>query len=682
MLGLAVIASLLLPTRYQGVAKLTLDFESNALQDSLANVSAGIDANDIRLQTQIKVMESDALDWEVIRRLRLDQRPEAAHHLLEIGPAICVSAPNQSFDSITPECRGIMLKEFHRLLQVESLPRTQVIEISYRCRSSELAAKVVNTTVEVFQETAFQSKYKSTQNASQWIAGQIEEARKSAEDAEQKFITYQKQSGILGADEDHNVLTERLTALGQQWVTAEAERIVREARYRVSQTGDPEALVEMTAGGLLEVLHSEQTSAQTQYTQLSAKFGENYPRVIEAKTQLDDVTKRLNAEIARSNGTIESEYEAALHSEDLLRREFEEQKNQIYNTAEATSKMALLRSDIAASRELYEQLLKQTNQAGILAALRAMRTTVIDPAVAPYEPIEPHYGLMLLFGALGGALLGVGSCLLRENLDTTILTLHDARSTSAVQVLGVIPQAGNGKAGGRSQPVDASPLAVLEQTDAAAADAYRSVRTALLLSQPGASPAVILATSALPREGKTITCCNLGAVFAQNDHRVLLVDADLRTAGLSRALGIHTGGGLSAALAGEDPAQFYVTHHRLARLTILQAGMRPPQPPDLLDSERMRELIALWRQQFDRVIIDAPPLIGISDAVILSTLADTTMLVLRANQSQRKELTLALEILAGVNARVAGIVLNDVRGGIPLTYGTQGKNYDGYFEQR
>jgi receptor protein-tyrosine kinase len=175
----------------------------------------------------------------------------------------------------------------------------------------------------------------------------------------------------------------------------------------------------------------------------------------------------------------------------------------------------------------------------------------------------------------------------------------------------------------------------------------------------GTPPQVLLVTSPVPGDGKTTTSVNTAVVFAQKQRSVLLVDGDLRRAEVHSCLNLPPNDGLSAALVGQDPRQFYITHPALPNLSVLPAGKRPPMPPDLLDSARMRELIAQWRQEFTQIIIDAPPVLGLSDAVILSAMADTVVMVVRAKQSRRPDLSHAMETLANVGAHLGGAVIND-----------------------
>src|SRR5262249_49593634 len=222
--------------------------------DGLAK-AAGVDA-ETKLQTQVNILQTDALAWEVIKHLRLDQRPETARKRFVVGPAECLSGSNQSIDTVTPECRRTLLDEFHSRLQVRAVPRTEIIELRFRSKSRELAAAVVNALADTYVERSFQSKYQAAMRPSSWLSGQLDDVKKSAEAAEAKFIAYQKQTGIIGTDENHNILIERLNATNQQLVVQQANRFMHEANYRIATTGDPESLVEAVPGSLLQVLHS------------------------------------------------------------------------------------------------------------------------------------------------------------------------------------------------------------------------------------------------------------------------------------------------------------------------------------------------------------------------------------------------------------------------------------------
>ena len=558
-----------------------------------------------------------------------------------------------------------MLNEFHRNLQVQSIPRTEILEIRYRSTSREKAAEVANTLAEMYIERNFQSNYQNVMRASGWLSGQLEDVKEAAKMAEQKYLEYERRTGIISTDETHTVLSGRLEALNQQLMVAQAQRILQEARYRVAVGGDPEALAVVAPGSTLQVLHSQEMALRDEYAQLLAKFGDAYPRVIAVKAQLRSVATATGEELSRAREKMKAEYEAALNSETMVRNALEQQERQALNNNDEAIQVGLLRRDVEAGGELYQELVKKVKEAGILAGLKATNVSVIDPATIPTSPVEPRPLTNMALGMFAGLFCGVALCFLQENIDTRITSLNDVTDLCALPMLGVVPRLNNKNYGfsriGQGNNVNgkARHIVCLDQPESQMADAYRTVRTSLLLSTAGTPPQMVLVTSPVPGDGKTTTTINIAVVFAQKQRSVLLVDCDLRRSDIHHALNLHPTGGLSAALVGEDPRRFYITHPQLPNLTILPAGKRPPMPPDLLDSDRMRELIAQWRQEFSQIIIDAPPVLGLSDAVILATIADTVVLVVRAKQSRRQDLRHAVEVLGNVDAHLVGAIVND-----------------------
>jgi capsular exopolysaccharide synthesis family protein len=659
----AVVLSMIMPKRYEGVARLKVDRESS---DSFGLGTLGVVGDaETKLLTEVNVLWTDSLAWEVITRLRLDQRPELAPRRFIIGGPRCISAPGQPVDSISPECRRALLDEFHQRLHVQAVPRTEIIELRYRCRSKQMAAEVVNTLADIYIERNFRAIYQNVMRASDWLSGQLEDVKKKTELAEQKYIEYQKRTGIIGTDATHNVLIERLNSLNQQLMVAQAERIVREARYRIALGGDPEALAGVMPGSTLQVLRSQEVTLRNQYAQLQTKFGNAYPKVTAVKAQLQDVAEAATHELVRTQERMKAEYEAALSSETMLRNAFEQQKQQALNVNDAAIEVGLLKRDVDAGGELYEELVKKVKEAGIVAGLKATNVSVIDPSGIPTSPVEPRPITNLALGMFAGLLGGTMLCFLQENIDTTISSLNDVTDVCALPTLGMVPNlnnsgyAGLNRVGPPPERNGGRRVIALEEPESEMADAYRSVRTSLLLSRAGTPPQVLLITSPVPGDGKTTTGINTAVVFAQKQRSVLLVDGDLRRADIHHSLGLPANAGLSAALVGEEPSQFYIPHPTVPNLNILPAGKRPPKPPDLLDSDRMRELMAQWRTQFSQIIIDAPPVLGLSDAVILATMSDMVVLVVRAKQSRKQDLRHAMEILADVGANLGGAVIND-----------------------
>ena len=481
--------------------------------------------------------------------------------------------------------------------------------------------------------------------------------------------------------------------MNKQLVQAESDRIVREARYHVAMTGNPELLASVMPSTTLPILRTQQADLQNQYAQLSSRYGDALPRVVQMKAQLAQVNAALQAEITKVGMQLESEYKAAVRSENVLRAELEKQKQEAFKMNEDAIQFAILKRDLDAGRDLYQSMIKKLKEAGIMAGLKSTTVTIVDAAQIPTEKAEPHLVLNIALGILAGAFSGICLAFALENTNETIRTPGDVESHCALASLGVIPTLANGNSrnGHRSKnghrsliPSESDKLLPITMASptSQAAEAYRSLRTTLLLASPGAPPKLILMTSALPGEGKTMTAINSAVVLAQKNRRVLLVDADLRRPNVHTRMGVSNNAGLSGALTGNEPEESYVSHPTLPELSILPAGHRPPLPSELLDSDRMRELIARWRSEFDHVIIDTPPVLGMSDAVILSTQADAVVLVVRAAESGRQSVRRAREVLASVNAKVAGALINAVDLNSMDYYGYYGyyaKHYNHYY---
>jgi capsular exopolysaccharide synthesis family protein len=367
----------------------------------------------------------------------------------------------------------------------------------------------------------------------------------------------------------------------------------------------------------------------------------------------------------------------------------ETQKKEAFKMNEGAIQFAILKRELDAGRDLYESMVKKLKEAGIMAGLKSTTVTIVDAGQIPAEKAEPHLLLNIALGILAGAFSGICLAFALENTNDTIRTPGDVETQCSLASLGIIPALANGNSrnGHRSRngqrslmsPESDKLLPVTIASPASqAAEAYRSLRTTVLLASPGAPPKLILVTSALPGEGKTMTAINSAVVLAQKNRRVLLVDADLRRPNVHTRMGVSNNSGLSGALTGNEPQELYVVYPMLPTLSILPAGHRPPLPSELLDSDRMRELFVRWRSEFDHVIVDTPPVLGMSDAVVLSAQADSVVLVVRAAESGRQSIRRAREVLLGVNAKVAGALVNAVDLKSMDYYGYYGYNGNKY----
>ncbi len=649
------------------------------------------------LDTEVRILQSDLMALQVIRQLNLDKRPEFGGQADQKQPNL-VGDPLQSDSNRT----SALLGSFRGNLHVTLIPNTRIIEIHYTSTDPQLAASVVNTLAATYVEQNFKTKFESTMQASDWLSKQLVDLQMKVETSQEKLVRYQKEHEIFGVDDKQNIITEKLDELNKEMTTAEFDRMQKEAVYRQTQSNDPVAVsaaivADTTAGGtggtsaLLDKLREQEAGLRIQIADLSTQFGPSYPKITQLNNQLKEIDRQLESETNKAVDHLKGRYEAALQRENMLRDSFDKQKQEANKLNESAIEYSILKRDVDSNRTLYEGLLEKLKEAGVTAGLRSNNFRIINAARVPTSPSEPNIPRNLLFASVLGVISGVGLAFLLENLDNTVRTPEQAQAISGLPSLGMIPlgskSTSRGAAGKRlaltaSKEVVETVTQVRPQSQMA--ESYRALRTSLLLSNLGAPPKVIMVTSARPQEGKTTTSINTAIVLAQKGVRVLLVDADLRRPSIHKTLGMGPRSGLSNVLTGSATLQQTITTSPiLPNLFIMPAGTPPPNPAELLASSNMRDLIVELRELYDHIVIDTPPTLSVTDAVVLSPRADATILVIRSGQTTKPALRRARDILMQVNAHVAGVLLNAVDLASPdyyYYYEYQGK-YGQYYHE-
>jgi len=622
------------------------------------------------LDTEVRILQSDLMALQVIRQLNLDKRPEFGGS--DRKQANLVADPLQSDSNRT----SALLGSFRGNLKVTLIPNTRVMEIHYSSTDPQLAASAVNTLAATYVEQNFKTKFESTMQASDWLSKQLVDLQMKVETSQEKLVRYQKEHEILGTDEKQNIITAKLDELNKEMTVAESDRMQKEAVYRQTESNDPVAIAAAiisdsptggTGTGLLDKLHDQQASLRIQVAELSTQFGPSYPKVEQLDNQIKEIDHQLQLETSKAVDHLKQRYLAALQRETMLRAAFDKQKQEANKLNESAIEYSILKRDVDSNRTLYEGLLEKLKEAGVTAGLRSNNFRIINAARVPSSPSEPNIPRNLSFALVLGVISGIGLAFMLENMDNTVRTPEQAQIISGLPSLGMIPLGSKSVHGASGKRLALTPAKEVVETvtqirpQSQMAESYRALRTSLLLSNLGAPPKVIMVTSARPQEGKTTTSINTAIVLAQKGVRVLLVDADLRRPSVHKALGMGPRSGLSNVLTGSATLQQTITTSPiLPNLLIIPAGTPPPNPAELLASSNMRDLIAELRQQFDHIVIDTPPTLSVTDAVVLSPRADATILVIRSGHTTKQALRRARDILTQVNAHVAGVLLNAV----------------------
>ena len=630
----------------------------------------------VQLQSAVTVLESGTVALAVIQQTKLAERKDFAGRWIQPQGA--------DVATLTPEARDHLLLRFRKNLKVEIVPKTDIISVQFRAKDPALAAEVVNATVSSYAERNFRSSYDSAAQVSNWLSSQMEDLKLKANQAQEQLAALQKKRGLIGIDETDNIVTDKLKDLNEQLTAAESDRIVKEARYRIAGSGNPELIASTIPEPTLQVLRSQQAQLRVDYAKLSTKFGEGYPRLAEMGSEMAQVDSAIAAELKNLSERYKNEYLAAVGAEKMLQAKFEEQKQKAYDISEGAAQYAILKHEVETSQDLYQTLQLKLKQAGIVAGLASANIGVVESGQVPSEPVDPRPLLDLALGLGGGLALGLGSALTLEMLDSTIRDSEEAATVSGLPVLAEVPQLKSVDTDVRRKVFrkPASPALRLVahcEPQCAAAESYRSLRTSLMISCHE-RPRVLAVTSAMPSEGKSLTSINLAIVLAQQGANVLLVDADLRQPSLHAPFQLPQERGLADALLGTALDEDCMARcDALPNLTLLTAGIKPKHPAEMLAGEEIASLLAGWRSRFDYVVLDTPPTAMFTDAVVLGTQADAVLLVARCGITTKYALRHAADLIRRNNGNFAGVVLNGVDSRYesmyyrPYGYGVSGK---------
>ncbi len=676
--SLVAIASLKMTPVYEASGSIAINKPDSGLVNFNNSPTFSVDYYDpTEMETEVKILQSDLLALQVVKELGLDRRPEFGGKTAPLASSLDLAPdPLQADTGRTTALLG----SFRGSLKVALAPNTHIIEVHYRSPDKELAANVVNTLMTTYTENNFKSRFDSTMQASDWLSKQLVDLQMKVETSQEKLVHYQKEHEILGIDEKQNITTAKLDELNKALTTAESERMDRESVYRLVQAGDTDTIASaatvLDAAGagstsqssLLEALRTREADLKIQAAELNTQFGPSYPKLAQINNQLKEIDAQLLAETKKVGGKIKGQYMAALQRENMLHDALEKQKQEANKLNESAIEYSLLKRDLDTNRQLYEGLLEKLKEAGVSAGLRSNNFRIVDVARVPTGPVEPNIPRNLSFAFMLGLTSGVGLAFLLEGLDNTVRTTEQAQMISGLPPLGMIPlgsrttrEGANSKRLVIATSKEAVELITQVRPQSQMAESYRALRTSLLLSNLGAPPKVIMVTSALPQEGKTTTSINCAVVLAQKGIRVLLIDADLRRPSIHKTLGMGPRSGLSNVLTGSSTLEQAITRSPiLPNLNILPAGTPPPNPAELLASSNMRDVLEELRGQYDHIVVDTPPTLSVTDAVVLSPRADAIVLVIRSGQTTKQALRRSRDILTQVNAKVSGVLLNAV----------------------
>jgi len=650
-------------------------------------------------ETQYRVLQSRTLAERVVNGLKLYRLPEFykgrfLFGLVESDPDKIPKATDP--DPLDPSMIAYRntVNNFIDNISVSPVRRSNLVEVSFYSEDAELAARIANRLANDYIYQNLEVKWNETMKASEWLEGQLVGLKAKLEKSDDALQTYARANSIFFVEEKQNLVNERLKQLQEQYTRAQADCLQKKSMYDLVQAGRVQDLPGTIENRLIQDLTEKLAEAQRDYAELIATVKPEWPKAIAKKKQIDTLQAALDHQKKNLSQSIIDSYRTALANEKYLEQALDEQKKIVNDIAEKSIQYNILKRDVDANKSLYEGLLTRMKEAAVSAGVQASNIRIVDAAEVPKAPVKPRVFINLVLGFILGAALGVGLAFFQEYLDNTLKTADEVERLLRLPSLGLLPDyIGNGATDGNADGQNLTivngggngDLAPAVQTGREATEAYRTLRTSILLSA-NPVPKMLLITSALPSEGKTTVAVNLGATLASLGSKVVIVDCDMRRPCCHQSTGVENKPGIVRCLTGHVPlAEAILPVPGVPNLSVIPCGPIPPNPAEVLSSPLTVDLLRRLRSEFEYVLLDSPPLLTVSDSRILSTFTDAVVLVTKAYSTPFDLVRRARELLYHSGARVLGVALNSVatlkQGGSGFDHYRYGYGYGYGYEQ-
>jgi capsular exopolysaccharide synthesis family protein len=572
-------------------------------------------------------------------------------------------------------------------LNISPVRQTRLVEISFKSPDPALASQIVNTLAEEFIDFSMEKRFVSTQQASKFLEEQTEELRKNLAAKERELQEYSKGKDLFYLSDEESAVVNTFSDLNKAYTQAQIDRIQFRTAFEELESLKVDSLPQFIDNQLIEDLKTEYTQITNEYEEKIKIFRPSYPDMLQLKAKLDSMRTQLESEIARAVDAAGASYRTARNRELSLKQLLDQQKASVSQMNSDAIMYNSLMIEVENIRNLLNSLVERQKETLVSARLGSLETnnmSIIDRAEPPRRPVSPKKKLNLILAFIVGLAGGIGLCFVLEYLDNTVKGPEDVEQLVQLPSLGMIPFLSadglkkikkhghfhryrySSELDGSLEQEELSKLKDIELINHlfprfSISEDYRTVRTAILLSYPEKPPKTIVVTSALPQEGKTTTLVNLAVAFSQLGEQVLIVDSDMRKPRMHRIFEVESSGGLSGYLTGRIPFKECVFKTQIDNISVIPSGPIPPNPSELIDSQRMKLMIEGIKKAFDVILLDTPPLLAVVDPVILAAMADATVFVLQSGKTTDKALISGAEELRRAKAKIIGVVLNGVR---------------------
>ncbi len=606
-------------------------------------------------QTQYKILQSRSLITRVIKDLNLTQNkifnPRFDEKEKAKNPA---------------RYEEVMVKRFTGSYKVDPIRNSRLVDVSFESRNPWVAADVANGIAKSFILYTMDWRTEASSEAKEFLAKQIEKQKKVLEESEQALQNYKEKYGIVqlqqvGQKESENVALQRLSGLTANLTAAQNSRIEAETRYKqvqdmVAKGASYETIPGVSSSPLVQTLRTNEARLNAQISEMSQKFGEKHPKMVQVRQELEATKKNIQVESQNVIRSIKNDYAIAQAKESHARGALEGQKSETQRLSEHGIQYAVLQREVEKNSELYENLLKHLKETSVEKEYGATNVRIIDAAAAPLAPAKPKKAQNILLAIVVGLFAGAAAAFVLEYLDNTVKTPDDVKEFLDAPNLAVIPTVDFKAEVG--DDAESPGIIVHHKPQSTIAEAFRSLRTAVLFSSADGGPRYFIVTSFSPQEGKTFVAVNAAHIMALAGERVLVIDGDLRKPAVHKVLNQDNDRGLTNLIVGGNGSLGPAGYRE--NIDVITSGPIPPNPSELLGSKKMLSLIESLDGKYDRIIIDSPPVGSTTDALVMAKLLDCpVLLVIHGGTTTKEEVIHARELLENVGVKVLGAVLNN-----------------------
>jgi succinoglycan biosynthesis transport protein ExoP len=610
-------------------------------------------------QTQYNILQSRQLARKTIESLQLwdssyfGGKPRAGFLTGLFG-----TKPTETTKAGETFEQSRVIDRFLDNLTVSPIRNSRLVDLKYELSDPDLATRISNAIAKSYIEQNLEYKFTTSKEASDWLGDRLAEQRRQVEAAESALQKYREQHDAISLQDHENIVVQKLADINAAVTQAKTDRFQKQALYNQLQSlggknGSLDTFPAILSNTYIQQQKAELAALQSQQTQLSEKLGDKHPEIIKIRTAIQLAQTKLDGEIAKVVQAVRNEYLAAVAKENSLTHALDQQKGEALAMNRKAIDYSVLERDVQSSKQIYESLLQRAKETSVSRELKTSNIRVVDAAERPRVPASPKKLLNFTLAFLGGGILAISLAFFFEYIDSRIKTPDEIRTYLGLTPLGMVPAVDPGSWQGNG------PL-ISNGVPPGFAEAIRAIRTNVLFSSAEEGARTLVVTSTAPGEGKTMVAANLAVGLAQAGQRVLLIDGDMRCPRLHDLFKHKQEPGLSNLMVGHAAPSACIRKSNALGLWLLTSGRVPPNPAELLGSQRFKEFIRSLGDHFDSVIIDSPPTLAVTDAAVAAAAASGVVFVIGAEMTTRKAARVAMQQLENARVRIVGAVLNKV----------------------